>query len=535
MSFKISKRKFRAGNATTLIPNANSYNPLNQTQILSVDRIVRENPIVKLAITGLINDAFVNDPEIFWNNNLVVPTQKMQEALQSYIIPCCKENIKSIFSKGLGLVTLIDDPDNPRKKLVKFPKDNGTIFTTYNAKKEEQEFMYVRRGFARNAHEVLVLSGFGSDPTCDGNLDSIVLPLCDEDYFISTLHKNFMAASHISANPAIFTESDASAPDPDSNFRIGVFGDKERSIETNTADMFVRQKSEIEAAKMSQKIYSEIDAFGLQTALGNDQVQAESPDWIRASAFAGACAIRTLPPGQKISSAPKPSEPSEFARLKEMSQELFASVFGITRGQLISKSARTVAGAKAMSEQYTRTLQYVKKLASDLMTKFYKLMYEESDVLLALKSAAERKVTIASRKDARALLESVDVKIILPHTSDDSIDNMLVKYSVGSISKAELDSFNRASSGLSEKGPSGLASQDWPETLKAAYLNYAKGAILKSTPFGDSVNAAVKIGPEVKVKKNKKFGKRKVDSDNETSPPKRKKQEAQKKQQENKD
>lgn len=413
--------------------------PLDAAQCSSAEEIMRSNPMVKGAIMRLLSDVFSVDPEVFWDGKRVQATPAMQDELRRDIIPCCHENLKSVFATGLGAVSVKPRSRGSDEMTVRFPKDGGVFVSHYDDQTDDVVYYYTSErsrsredgdvfGGGRRA-DVYVLSGFGFDPSPDGKLNSMVAAIYTEHAFLTSVQSSYSVASHSAARPTVYTERDPDkAPEP---FNFSFFADRNH-IKKSERDKFYRERLEIEASRETMRLWKSLQREGSGEEGGGACADAEP--------------FLPLPEGQKSAKGIDARAPPEFCAVKEMSQEMCCSIFGVARAQLVGKEFRGSASSKSTTEQYKKVLRMVKHMASDMLTEFYRLLHGEEDMEHFL---SRRAWEPGSSGDASP--QSFSARFVLPPTPDDTVDDMLTKYFVGSVTEDELHTFNRTSAGLDSK------------------------------------------------------------------------------------
>lgn len=514
-------------NLSTLSLERQGPVPLDSSTCNYIDGMVRRSPVIHMAMTNLINDALNVKPDFFWGTTKVDVTSVMEDEMNTYIIPCCIENIKHILCYGLGMVALVEDKDpitGASQKVVRFPRGNGAIYTYYDDKAHRQSFFYSSTSSSSfntmspmPDPSVTVFSGFGSDPDCRGQINSTMSSLIDENAFVLLMEKNYLTASERMAAPIVLTEAPLNGPKENEadEMRIGIYGEK-RALDKGMADMYHKTEAEMMASKRTMESYNQFNKQSILIAM-NGVGEAMIQNVSEAAKAAGSYDMRPLPAGSKASGAPPSHVPPEFMKLKEASHEIFAAAFGTALAQLKGQESHTAIAAKNMTENYNKKLHFIRNLAGKLMTRFYQMMHAESDAAFVVQKIRATKGTgPAADPDVGGLIKENTVTIVLPTTLNDTLSNMILKYSLGSVRKEELDDYNRQSAGLksiphTERNQFGA---DWPDQLKALALKTFSGAILAGTPLALGLDLAVgKKQDGEKREKDKARNKEKKKSD----------------------
>ena len=472
---------------------------LNDYETRAAEDVIRHNPIVANVIRDIINDAFAVEPVATVGEMHMNIKGRLKELMDEVIIPCCKRNITSIFTLGLGLVVVAKSKDPRWEYVVKYPEDGGTIHTYYDHKTDTQKFYYERANINYGGiflgstlfggdSKVKVLSGFGYDPSADGSLRSRVVSLVEEHAFITRLHDYYSIAASRSCDPILFTQRPEKASDDDEKFMSGCYGDRVKHTAT-AEDMYRRTREEREAAKFNNTMVTTIRKYGIDIMRqgvggGGDPMYAQADSLPQDISIVGPYKVKPLAPGHTVANVAPPVTPHSFERLKEMAHETFYAMMGGGRGQFFGKDSRTVAGTKAVTEQYNRNLLSVKHMAGQIMTKCYNMLFEEDDMIEALCEIGKNG-TRPTDSVLRDIMKGVKVTISLPPAPSDNFESMFLKYCVGSISKEELDTSNRISVGLSSELPQwNKGGGEWTDAMKILGARSLVHGTLANTPFG---------------------------------------------------
>lgn len=473
--------------------------PLNTDTCSYIDDMVRRNAVIKLAMTNLINDAMNVKPEFYWGSSKVDITPEMEEEMNEIIIPCCIDNIMHILCYGVGVVAMVQEKTPfSTKKIVRFPRGKGIIYTYYDTKTHAQSFFYCKAGMEGGIKphpdpHVTVLSGFGSDPSVKGDINSVLASLIDEDTFSQIMEKNYLSATERMSAPILLTETPLNKPGESEaeEIRFGIYGEK-RAIEAGKEEKYRRTVEEMGASKITMEKFNRYNKAGLK-ALLDGASDTMTQNVTGAFESANTYDMRPLPPGHKAHNPPSSQVPPEFLKLKEMSQEMCAAAFGMALSQLKGLESHTTIGAKNMTENYNKKLHFVRTLAGKLMTHFYRMMHADGDADFVLENVKKMKRSDPVKlEDLESIVQGNMINIYLPATLNDTLDNMIVKYSLGAVDKDELNSYCRISAGLKpyQEGKGGVP--EWPEMMKALAFKMYTGNTISGTPLGFGMDIMVR-------------------------------------------
>lgn len=385
--------------------------------ITAVKNLIRTTPIVKAAISDLIEEIFIPELEFFRGEKPVVPDTELKNHVKNMIMPCVKENILSIFITGLAFFTMHNENGS---RVVRSPLCELEIQTYYDHLEDRRKFVVKRKHlqetqFFENCHgssnnkkvidksppkkkarknkkeqssetigskkvndttkytldNVHVLSGFGYDPDENGALNSPAYSIVGEVTFLEKLQRAYTRTLEKNSEATIVTEVPPGTNGMvDDKFSMGLY-----------AESGYQGREEMQYARTKQQTYH---LFSLYETLRNEAGPRTYTDINKKTTkedfYSSIC---PLPPGHKYVSKESSPSPSDFVKLKEMSQEITAAVFGSTRSSILGIDPKTTAGVQAVNAYRARTLAHLRKTASNLMTHYYRLTTweEECDAL----------------------------------------------------------------------------------------------------------------------------------------------------------
>lgn len=263
--------------------------------------------------------------------------------------------------------------------------------------------------------DAFVLSGFGYDPERNGDLNSTIDCLYPHIRFVTDMHDYAVIAEKIRTNPPIIMQkrSENLSTQADEGLHFDQFVDGD-NVKLSLHNQFERDKKDVESLQHQNRLF-------LRAIEGKNLHSAENTEKAIDN-------MVPLPNQYSVGTTLQPSARTDFVAINRLSQETICALIGVPRSMIINDSV-TRADIQGSHDVFRQTLIYWKKSVGNILTKVYRILYEDHELQQITKKGKKRKL-----KDLDQFVESNLVSIEIPTTPYVSNDELRSLYLHGIIS-----------------------------------------------------------------------------------------------------
>ena len=288
---------------------------LNRQDLQNGTLFLRQTPTINTCRNIIQQQLFSNGITFNDRPGKVSADVHMQEIMNDFWLPFCKDLLDAVLSQGFAVVRLVTMADELCVPIVV----EATAVNIY--------FKYelgIREYFVKD-HEnniipdTVVLDSFGYSPTSKGRLCSIVCNLLPTVRYMNALMGTSVSMEQSRAQPIILTESVDLKSDNIEGIQYDYYADGDMQ-DDSVRNKFQRNRSNVEQLAHQQQMYDNF--FGNQGGISSGGNVLDN--------------VVALPLGQKLVNLPSQTGRSDLVAQLKMQEDIICGVFGVPRALFMS-------------------------------------------------------------------------------------------------------------------------------------------------------------------------------------------------------
>ncbi len=437
---RLAAKKKRSKNYRTTMMDMRMYN--------LVTKIHRMSPYARVATDAVLNEVLRDDMQLFRDTKSIKMSVSMELYLQSKMRPFLVDCYEKIMTLGIVPYKIVKEklPNGETIFYPIVPKVEFAVAIVQHMKDYTVQYEFV----PKTRHEytleekadptVRFITGWGFDPTPEGQLTSMVASGINTDVFVNMINNFTLEAESERSNPRIVTETEKIATGID-DFDLmngrAFYADRDAN-ENRREDQFTVTE---EQAQLAQANYLAYQKNVQELMIGRGRRIADSR--VKQVDY-------PLPPGQKYVRANLPTARADLRDIQVFLQEVIFSIYGYPRVMSMeSRHGKTTQDPN--KDAFSRTILKWKHILSDIATRVYDEAYGPSELMDSLREKYQdrkEEVRKLSSKDLYSLRQQSRLRIVLPVVTNETHDVLFDKYVKGFIDYSDVMNFSRRQSGL---------------------------------------------------------------------------------------
>lgn len=244
------------------------------------------------------------------------------------------------------------------------------IFTEKDGKRQYE--LYDEQYVQEAVKDCFFLTGFGFDPSADGELTSLAQTLAPTLQFIANMQDCALQAEFMRSNPPIVTERKEIRDEKQEGVNFDFFADAD-SAKSNAKSIYRRDAAAIEQLKHQKRLFA--------NAIGDEETNAEK----------ALDNVMPLPTGYSHATTLQANARTDFVSLNRLYQEATCAVLGVPRSMVIT-DANVRSDLVGAHEIFRQTLLWWRKLLERSMTRAYRLLNSGKEAKKMTNIAKKRKI-----------------------------------------------------------------------------------------------------------------------------------------------
>lgn len=370
-------------NFTPLISGGIEYKSGTQTQVIDPERvslafnISYKDPTIQSCIGLISRYLFADGIEITKNNEPLDTKKDFQEYISMYFQRFGEDCIRWILCAGVVPVTFCYVEETKEWIPVAAKPFSGDIWSSYS--NHRQRFTFHDKTINQN-NRVIVMSGFGYDPTINGELTSLVNSLIATRLSSSVMMDCATVAERIRSNPAFVLQrrKDVTHSTPRLGVDWGFYSEYDTADEKNESHMWHRTQRDIDHLKsLNSTIYDMYYNTGApnQFDLGPNGEMLPTKPWVKNEYY--------LPESMELTNQPLPQVRSDLIAIMQFTNTEIYNTLGVPENMFNGTVSRA-GSAEAVNETFKKTILWWKRTIASLLTSCYNLIYGPYDATYVL-------------------------------------------------------------------------------------------------------------------------------------------------------
>jgi len=386
---------------------------LNRQDLQNGTLFLRQTPTINTCRNIIQQQLFSNGITFNDRPGKVSADVHMQEIMNDFWLPFCKDLLDAVLSQGFAVVRLVTMADDLCVPIVV----EATAVNIY--------FKYelgIREYFVKD-HEnniipdTVVLDSFGYSPTSKGRLCSIVCNLLPTVRYMNALMGTSVSMEQSRANPIILTESVDLKSDNIEGIQYDYYADGDMQ-DDSVRNKFQRNRSNVEQLAHQQQMYDNF--FGNQGGISSGGNVLDN--------------VVALPLGQKLVNLPSQTGRSDLVAQLKMQEDIICGVFGVPRALFMSDTPHK-SDSEGSHDIFQKTIMSWKHGIQAACQQIFSLIYAEEMSAKVLTALGKRKRKKGSDTIAEvyALKKKLQVEITFPLSPFVDMDGLYSHYERGII------------------------------------------------------------------------------------------------------
>lgn len=384
---------------------------LSTKQIITNASFLRTTPMVYMCRNMIQHYLFCNGITFSHRRGRIRPDPHMQEIMNDYWLPFCKDMTDSILTMGIVVVRLINMQDGLTVPVVLEP-GCCSIKMLYSYGVREYVALDEQN---QEIPDTIVLDCFGHSPTSNGALTSVISNLMPEIQYMNIMRGTTLTMEQKRSNPVIITETVDTKTDKVEGIQYDYYADGDMQ-DNSDRNKFTRNKSSVEQLAYQQQLYDNFFAGGAPTSVGGNVLDN----------------VVNLPLGQKIVNVAQQTGRGDIVAQTKSFQDIVCGVMGVPRSLLMSDTPHK-SDAEGTHQTFHKTVLWWKNKLQNACERIYNIVYAEdikSQLMNAMGKKRKRDTSIA---DVYVLKKRLEVQVIFPVSPFMSNDELYAHYQRGVI------------------------------------------------------------------------------------------------------
>lgn len=426
---------------------------VNMDRLMLAFQLSYNVPAIQNSI-GIINRyLFADGIELTHDEKNLEIDKEFQGHLVTYYQRFGEDAIRWILCAGVVPMTFCF-LDDTREWIPVVPKvGSGHIRSIY--KNHRQKFVFHEYGPKMQNSQVIVLSGFGYDPTIQGQLTSIINCLLPMETVSSILLDCASIAEQIRSNPAYVMQmrKDVNKPQNRLGVDYGYYAEYDVSDERNEERIWRRDNASLERLrKQNEQLY---DMYYAPNPLNNVEI-GEDGQIVPKRPWEGN--EFHVPDSFELVNQPMPQTRSDLINILQFNNSEIYNTIGVPENMAVGNVGARTGDSEAVNDIFKTTILWWKRTIAKLMTICYNMIYGYSDaeyILHQFFDLTKIDPKILTEDQIYALQKDNKMCINLPIPPFITTEELLMFYQQGALTPEEYCNYlrRRANLGPLEKVP----------------------------------------------------------------------------------
>lgn len=498
--------------------------PLDERDLQAARAVHRQDPMARACQRTIMEPLFDMLPEFRRGSaqQPLQPSARFRMLIAEYWVPFMREAMHSIWTVGVVPVAFRPIGADGRNDLVPVVPciDYGQLVMRYDNATDQRSYVFVRgsgEGTGSQRTEVdatvLVLDGFGADPTPAGRLTSVAAVLAKEAQFMSVMRRGAMRAERARTDPAVIVERPArtSAAGPDDEDPLAFSNLYYTQDDDTDAYRAQREKRRTEAQREQQQARREYaqrqrERIRAMRAQASGVVElARTPDAVGADGvadyeddddegFAELPNFFDLPAGDKLAgSRTMPEARADYLELFRHYQDGTCIAYGVSRSRLTAEGTKVKGDAEGTDETHKRTMLEWRRALGRLLTLVYNILYASEEADAVLRARMGEFTEPMTLEEAFAAGVENRVTVTIPFVPTETSEELTRKYASNLISWDEYWTYSRRAASLpadeharataKKEEQSGTGGGAWPVLVRSSIAAQMNSKVYQETPW----------------------------------------------------
>lgn len=385
---------------------------LPMKQMVYCNRVLRTTPMLYMCRNVIHHHLFGNGIEFSHRRGRVRPDPHMQEIMNDFWLPCCRQLTDQVLATGLVVIRVVQLEDGLKVPVVLEP-EAFQLQMQYVLGLREYTVLDDQRREIPDTH---VFDLFGHSPTAGGQMTSVVANLLPEIQYINTLRGTSLVMEQKRADPVIMTEAVDTKVDNVEGVNYDYYADGDMQ-DTSAGNKFTRDRHNVAALRNQQAMYDAFFAGGAPASVGGNVLEN----------------MVNVPLGQRIVNVPTQTGRGDISAQSKAFQDIVCGVMGIPRALLMSDTPHK-SDEEGTHQTFKKTIMSWKTSLQSVCEEIYSLIYAEDIKQQLLKAMGKKKRKRTDIADVYVLKKRLQVEIVFPISPFLSHDELHRHYQNGVIS-----------------------------------------------------------------------------------------------------
>ena len=365
---------------------------LPTAQMLHYGKVLRTTPMLYMCRNVIHHHLFGNGIEFSHRRGRVRPDPHMQEIMNDFWLPCCKQMTDQVLAIGIVVVRIVTLEHGLKVPVVLEPA----------AFRLKMKYVLGLREYTvldeqmNEIPDTPVFDLFGHSPTSDGHMPSVVANLMPEIQYINALRGTSLVMEQKRADPVLMTEAVDTKVDNVEGVNYDYYADGDMQ-DTSAENKFMRDRHNVAALRQQQAMYDAFFAGGAPASVGGNVLEN----------------MVNVPLGQRIVNVPAQTGRGDIAAQTKAFQDIVCGVLGIPRALLMSDTPHK-SDEEGTHQTFKKTIMSWKTGMQSMCEEIYSLIYAQDIQQQLLKAIGKKKRKRADLADVYVLKKRLQVEIVFP-------------------------------------------------------------------------------------------------------------------------
>lgn len=361
-------------------------------QMIHYSKVLRTTPMLYMCRNVIHHHLFGNGIEFSHRRGRVRPDPHMQEIMNDFWLPCCKQMTDQVLSIGIVVIRIVKLQDGLKVPVVLEPA-SFRLKMKYVLGMREFTVLDEQMEEIPDTH---VFDLFGHSPTSDGHMTSVVANLMPEIQYINTLRGTSLIMEQKRADPVLMTEAVDTKIDNVEGINYDYYADGDMQ-DTSADNKFTRDRHNVAALRHQQAMYDAFFAGGAPASVGGNVLEN----------------MVNVPLGQRIVNVPTQTGRGDISAQTKAFQDVVCGVMGIPRALLMSDTPHK-SDEEGTHQTFKKTILSWKTSLQSVCEEIYSLIYAEDIQQQLLKAIGKKKRKRTDISDVYILKKRLQVEIVFP-------------------------------------------------------------------------------------------------------------------------
>jgi len=361
-------------------------------QMLHYGKVLRTTPMLYMCRNVIHHHLFGNGIEFSHRRGRVRPDPHMQEIMNDFWLPCCKQMTDQVIAIGIVVIRIVNLEHGLKVPVVLEP-DAFRLKMKYVLGLREYTVLDEQMNEIPDTH---VYDLFGHSPTAGGDMTSVVANLMPEIQYINTLRGTSLVMEQKRADPVLMTEAVDTKIDNVEGVNYDYYADGDMQ-DTSADNKFTRDRHNVTALRNQQMMYDAFFAGGAPASVGGNVLEN----------------MVNVPLGQRIVNVPTQTGRGDISAQTKAFQDVVCGVLGIPRALLMSDTPHK-SDEEGTHQTFKKTILSWKTSLQSVCEAIYSIIYAEDIKQQLLKAIGKKKRKRTDIADVYMLKKRLQVEIVFP-------------------------------------------------------------------------------------------------------------------------